>query len=198
MRENLNTIGDYISFEYRGPLHNTDDYRGFGAYRGIDPNLEKPRWHASIDAGGSDDLGMNVYPVIPGVVTKEGWEDSLGNYIVVKHETEYGTAYSVYGHLGTKGGNGYLVEEGDVVDKDTPIGTLGNTTSGSYEEECKEGCMTAHLHFEIRYETNVNTSEGIMGMHWWAFDSNWVYDFFDLGQIYGYFDNAAQGNPPLP
>jgi murein DD-endopeptidase MepM/ murein hydrolase activator NlpD len=189
MRQGINNLDDYILFEYRSPLHETYDYRNFGAYRGKwDYGNNPDIWHVSIDAGVPRDLGIKVYPVLPGVVTKVGWEDtSLGNYIVIKHETEYGNVYSVYGHLGTEVGNGNLVKEGIVVDKNTPIGTLGNTNG-----------MPVHLHFEIRFETNVNASEGISGMDYWAFDSSWIYDFFDLGQIYGYVDNAAQGNPPLP
>ena len=197
MRQGLD-LNASILFEYRGPLHETDDYRYFGDYRGKWDYGDHPDiWHVSIDA--YDDLGTNVYPVLPGVVTDIGWEASLGNYIVIKHETDNGNVYSVYGHLGTKKDNGNLVEDNAVVDKNTPIGTLGNSTTvvgnGTKENVCTKGCMTPHLHFEIRYETNVNAGE-ISGEKFWAFDSNWVYDFFDLGQIYGYVDNA--GNPPLP
>jgi len=189
MRQGLN-FNDSILFEYRGPLHETDDYRFFGDYRGKWDYGDHPDiWHVSIDA--YDDLGTNVYPVLPGVVTKGGWEATLGNYIVIKHETEYGNVYSVYGHLGKKKDEGALIDEGDVVDKNTPIGTLGNT-SGTISN------MTPHLHFEIRYETNVNATEGILGEKYWAFTSSWVYDFFDLGQIYGYVDNAAENDPILP
>jgi RHS repeat-associated protein len=196
IRQGINNLNDYILFEYRGPLHDAYDYRYFGDYRGKDPYKNIDRWHVSVDA--YSHLGANVYPVLPGKVRKIGWEDTLGNYIVIKHETEYGSVYSAYGHLGTKYGNGNLVYEDDIVDKNTPIGILGNTTHGSYEEACTEPCMPAHLHFEIRYEANVNASEGISGMDYWAFDSSWVYYFFDLGQIYGYVDNAAQSKPPLP
>jgi RHS repeat-associated protein len=189
MRQNIKSLDDYILFEYRGPLHETDEYKWFGDYRGKDPNLNIDRWHVSVDA--YDDLGTNVYPVLPGVVTKVGWEASLGNYIVIKHETDNGNVYSVYGHLGTKKENGVLVHKDDVVDKTTPIGTLGNTSETISN-------MEPHLHFEIRYETNVNASEGISGKKFWAFDSSWVYDFFDFGQIYGYVDNATLGKPPLP
>ena len=115
----------------------------------------------------------------------------MGNYIVVKHETEYGNVYSVYGHLGKKKGEGALVEAGDIVDKNTPIGTLGNSSLLIKN-------MPPHLHFEIRYETNVSATEGIHGEKYWAFDSSWVYNLIDLGQIYGYVDNAAEGKLILP
>jgi RHS repeat-associated protein len=187
------TIIDIIMALYRDPLHGEDDYdyRNFGDYRGKDPHNGRDRWHASIDAGNYDNYGESVFPVMPGVVVETGWgESGFGNYIVIQHTIGGNNFYSIYAHLGTTRGNGLLVAEGDAVEQNTPIGTLGNSTTGTSTQPRPPGSVGGidyHLHFELRYETNVNLNgDGYLsGMRYWAFDSNWVNDFFDLGQRYG-------------
>jgi murein DD-endopeptidase MepM/ murein hydrolase activator NlpD len=153
--------------------------------------IGRDRWHASIDAGNYDNYGESVFPVMPGVVVETGWgESGFGNYIVIQHTIGGNNFYSIYAHLGTTRGNGLLVAEGDAVEQNTPIGTLGNSTTGTSTQPRPPGSVGGidyHLHFELRYETNVNLNgDGYLsGMRYWAFDSNWVNDFFDLGQRYG-------------
>jgi murein DD-endopeptidase MepM/ murein hydrolase activator NlpD len=58
--------------------------------------------------------------------------------------------------------------------------------------------MGAHLHFEIRYEQNVNLAENVSLLYakdYWAFDNTWKRKFFDLGLIYGYDEDPSH---PLP
>lgn len=181
---------------YRDPLHGDDDddynYRGFGDYREYYEYGDHPqKWHMSIDAGDKDNFGEVVYPVLPGYVVETGWDDTgFGSYIIIKHSIEGTTYYSLYAHLGsTEENNGRLVTSG-YVDQNTPIGTLGNSTRGTRDNP---GNMTPHLHFEIRYSQNVNPTGGsyLYGRRYWAFDSNWKNDFFDLGLIYGYTENPS-------
>ena len=192
------------SQEYENPLHEEYQYGGFGAYRGLYAyGSNSPIWHSSIDVAGSGVFGSSVHPVLSGVVVEKGWENTgYGNYIIIKHSSPFGDVYSIYAHLGTtKEEDGTYVEEGDVVYKNSTIGTVGNSTTGTRDKACVTDCMDPHLHLEIRYETNVNLSEGnslLNNKDYWAFDSSWVYDFFDLGQIYGYVDNNANSNPDLP
>jgi RHS repeat-associated protein len=183
--------------QYRDPLHSDEDY-GYGTFgdhrdkHPFEPHKDKDRWHAAIDtAGDSKYLDEDVYPVLPGNVVYVGWEDtSLGNFIVVEHDVLGEKLYSVYGHLGTERRTGVDVSTGDSVTQNTPIGSVG--TSGKVD---------THLHFEIRYATNVNLNESenmLRGKDYWAFDSTWYSKFFDLGKIYGYYDNRRAGDPPLP
>lgn len=98
--------------------------------------------------------------------------------------------YSVYGHLGTGREDGVNVSTGSPVTQDTVIGSVGNTNHSNI-----------HLHFEIRYASNVNLNDGevtLRGKDYWAFDSTWHRKFFDLGRIYGYYDNRNAEKPSLP
>ena len=199
------SLNDKVKEKYKDPLRGQDDitYREFGAYRGkwaFDPS--KNIWHVGIDAGCTSCFGTNIYSVLPGEVVEIGWNNSgYGNYIIVKHEVDGVPLYSIYAHLGTtEENNGVLVEEGQIVDNNTPIGTLGNSTTGTRENACEINCMGAHLHFEVRYAQNINLAENesmLARKDYWAFDKTWRSNFFDLGSIYGY----DTGNPteyPLP
>lgn len=76
--------------------------------------------------------GTSVTTTASGVVTFAGWDDNLGNLVVIDHGNGYET---IYGH-----NEKLLVEEGDVVLKGDMISLSGNT-----------GRSTApHLHYEIR------------------------------------------------
>jgi RHS repeat-associated protein len=185
-------IENAVIEQYRDPLHGDEDYnyRNFGEYRFEDTISGRKKWHTSIDAAGSSNLGEAVYPVLQGTVVDVGWEDSLGNFIVVEHDVLGEKLYSVYGHLGIEEGDGVNVSTGSPVTQDTVIGSVGNTNNSE-----------THLHFEIRYASNVNLSDGkvtLRGKDYWAFDSTWHRKYFDLGIIYGYFDNRNAGNLSLP
>ena len=189
-------IENAVFEQYRDPLRGDEEfsYSTFGMYRGkhiYQPYEGEDRWHAAIDTGGGKYFGEDVYPVLPGTIVYVGWEDtSLGNFIVVEHDVLGEKLYSVYGHLGTDRGTGVDVNPGTPVTQETPIGAVGIS-----------GNVDPHLHFEIRYATNVNLNEGeniLRGKDFWAFNSTWHKKFFDLGKIYGYYDNRRVGWPSLP
>jgi murein DD-endopeptidase MepM/ murein hydrolase activator NlpD len=66
-----------------------------------------------------------------GMVTEEGWDNDLGQYVRINHDFEVET---VYGHLSRA-----FVKKGDQVGKGDPLGVVGNTGRS----------LGPHLHFEI-------------------------------------------------
>lgn len=85
--------------------------------------------HRGVDIAGNQ--GTPVVAAAPGKVIKVGYDDVDGNHIVIQHTVR---AKTMYAHLDT-----IAVTEGDIVGRDTQIGTVGAT-----------GLVTGpHLHFEI-------------------------------------------------
>lgn len=90
-------------------------------------------WHTGIDLTGSD----NIYATCNGTVYKTGYDNSYGNYIVVKNSEA--NNYHWYCHLRSIG-----VSTGQAVTRTSIIGQMGAT-----------GNVTGkHLHFEIRDSSN--------------------------------------------
>lgn len=89
-------------------------------------------YHTGIDLTGSD----IIYGTCDGTVTKIGWDDSYGNYIIVKATDG---KYHWFCHLSK-----VTCSEGDKITRETKIGVMGAT-----------GNVTGkHLHFEIRNSSN--------------------------------------------
>ena len=90
-------------------------------------------FHQAIDLAAP--IGTPIKPVSAGKIEIINHNTfGLGNYIVIKHGTEF---YSVYAHL-----NQIKVEKNQAVDKESVIGTVGST-----------GFSTGpHLHLEIIVE----------------------------------------------
>ena len=85
--------------------------------------------HRGVDIAGNQ--GAPIAAAAPGKVVKVGYDDVDGNHIVIQHTAR---AKTLYAHLDT-----IAVAEGDIVERDTQIGTVGST-----------GLATGpHLHFEI-------------------------------------------------
>lgn len=92
-------------------------------------------YHPGIDIAAG--LGMPIHPIIDGVVTETGFDIfGLGNYIVIKHESNF---KSKYAHLGK-----IFVKAGQKVNTENIIGEVGLTghTSGP------------HTHLEITLNGN--------------------------------------------
>lgn len=101
----------------------------------IHPILGYRKLHTGIDYDGADDV---VYAADSGVVIMTVWSNSYGNVTVIDHGMSGGKYFATfYAHQA-----GYLVNEGDVVQKGQPIGAVGST-----------GLSTGpHLHFEVRLD----------------------------------------------
>lgn len=105
-------------------------------------------WNGDIPIGGdgNSDAGHPIYAISNGQVTQAGWLDSLGYYVVIRHDLPYAITVngitttkvvSLYAHLqGTP-----LVSEWSIVAIGHEIGKLGGTGDAR---------GFAHLHFEIR------------------------------------------------
>lgn len=100
---------------------------GFG-YR-IHPILGSLKFHNGIDLSVRH---ANVYSVLHGIVEYSGYDNIIGNYVIVNH----GNYETTYGHLSVR-----FVKPGDLVKAGTVVGISGRTGRVTGE----------HLHFIVRY-----------------------------------------------
>ena len=134
---------EYITNGFDYPVSKPDGEGYYNAQKFGENNHLGDDFNAS--TGGNTDLGDPVYATANGVVTfaddvKGGW----GNIIRILHQLPNGTMVeSLYGHCDT-----ILVQKDQWIKKGDQIGTIG-TAHGHY---------TAHLHFEIR--TNIELQIG--------------------------------------
>ena len=91
-------------------------------------------WHTGIDMVCDND---KIYSSCDGEVTRTGWDDSYGNFIVVKNDTD--GKYHWFCHLSK-----INVSKGQRVSRTSVIGVMGNTGNSTGK----------HLHFEIRNTSN--------------------------------------------
>jgi murein DD-endopeptidase MepM/ murein hydrolase activator NlpD len=114
----------------RSPLEFSRVTSGFGSR--FHPVLKERRAHQGIDFGAP--VGTRVKATGDGIVEFAGRQGGYGNFIILRHQSQYQTAY---GHLNGFAANirkGTRVAQGDV------IGYVGNT-----------GMSTGpHLHYEFR------------------------------------------------
>ncbi|MMZ59040.1 Murein hydrolase activator NlpD precursor [compost metagenome] len=92
------------------------------------------RTHKGIDLVSSD---RSILAADEGVVVFTGTKSGYGNCIIIDHKNGYET---LYGHLSK-----ISVKEGQVVEKGTEIGVMGNTGRST----------GTHLHFEIHKDGSV-------------------------------------------
>lgn len=91
-------------------------------------------WHTGIDLVGESD---KIYSSCNGVVTRTGWDNSYGNFIVVKNNAD--GKYHWFCHLSK-----INVSKGQTVSRTSVIGIMGSTGNSTGK----------HLHFEIRNSSN--------------------------------------------
>lgn len=91
-------------------------------------------WHTGIDMVCDSD---KIYSSCDGEVTKTGWDDSYGNFIVVKNSID--GKYHWFCHLSK-----INVSKGTKVSRTNVIGIMGSTGNSTGK----------HLHFEIRNASN--------------------------------------------
>lgn len=132
---NSNFVSTYVPFKGELPEYQTEDFQlpvsgKLTSVYGYRPKFK--RFHRGIDV--SLNIGDTVKCVLPGIVTKTGYEPGgYGRYVVVSHA---GGIETLYGHLlESRVLPGQKMIAGDAVGLG---GTTGNATG-------------AHLHFETRY-----------------------------------------------
>ena len=91
-------------------------------------------WHTGIDMVCDND---KIYSSCDGEVTRTGWDDSYGNFIVVKNSAD--GKYHWFCHLSK-----ISVSKGNKVSRTSVIGVMGSTGNSTGK----------HLHFEIRNASN--------------------------------------------
>lgn len=93
----------------------------------------KAGYHTGIDLVGDE----KIYATCNGKVTRTGYDNSYGNFIVIKNNDD--GRFHWFCHLSK-----ILVNTGETVSRVTKIGIMGSTGNSSGK----------HLHFEIRNEGN--------------------------------------------
>ncbi|MBN1531518.1 MAG: peptidoglycan DD-metalloendopeptidase family protein [Spirochaetes bacterium] len=113
-----------------------------GRYTSMFGDRTDPHFHESWFHNGLDimaPIGRPIKPIMEGIVIFTGWRGGYGNTVMIQHRDGYS---SLYGHLSS-----IRVKEGEWVDKNSRIGTVGST-----------GRSTGpHLHFTfMRHGETIN------------------------------------------
>ncbi len=95
-----------------------------------DPFTRRPAFHTGVDIAAP--AGAFIYPMASGTVVFSGWRGGYGRTVIVRHADG---VESLYAHNARN-----LVRAGDLVDAQTPLGTVGDSGRSS----------GPHLHFEVR------------------------------------------------
>ncbi len=111
------------------PVNGARISSGFGMRR--HPILGYSKMHQGIDFAAS--TGTPIYAAGDGVVAYKGWRGGYGNYIQVKHNGEYATAYGHISRFPRGMYSGKRVKQGEVI---AFVGSTGRATG-------------PHLHYEI-------------------------------------------------
>lgn len=102
---------------------------GFGMRR--HPILGYSKMHKGVDFGAP--AGTPIYAAGDGEIVEMGWHGGYGNYIRIKHNSKYSTAYAHISRFAKTSGAGKTVKQGQIV---AYVGSTGNSTG-------------PHLHFEV-------------------------------------------------
>jgi len=113
----------------------------------FDTDDEPRRLHLGVDIWGP--AGTPVYSPLDGRVHSFKDNDNPGDYgpaIIIEHDLNGLTLYTLYGHLSRLSLQGLTV--GKAVTKNQQIGTLGNNT--------ENGQWPPHLHFQLMFDMEGN------------------------------------------
>ncbi len=142
----------------RTPLSVIRITSGFGLRR--HPILGYSRMHQGVDFGAAQ--GTPIMAAGDGVVQQRGWVNGYGNFVMIKHNNTYSTAY---GHMSRFG----KISVGSKVKQGQIIGYVGMT-----------GAATGpHLHYEVRANSHqvnpsakqFNLASGLTGHQLTAFNA---------------------------
>lgn len=113
----------------RTPINGARISSGYGKRR--HPVLGYSKMHSGVDFAAPS--GTPIYAAGDGVITKRGRNGSYGNYIKIRHNGTYSTAYAHMKSFSSKLKNGSKVKQGMVIGY---VGTTGRSTG-------------PHLHYEV-------------------------------------------------
>jgi len=114
------------------------------------PILGYSRMHKGIDFAAR--RGTPILAAGDGIITYRGRKGGYGNYVAIKHNSQYSTSYAHASRFNSKFRRGSRVKQGDVI---AYVGTTGRSTG-------------PHLHFEVLKRgkhinpSKVKASSGIM------------------------------------
>lgn len=109
----------------------------------FDTDDEPRRLHLGVDIW--SDAGTPVYAPLDGIVHSYQDNNTIGDYgptIILQHDLDGLTLYSLYGHLSRKSLEG--LSKGTPVSKNRQIATLGNAD--------ENGHWPPHLHFQLMFD----------------------------------------------
>ncbi|GGB15393.1 MULTISPECIES: peptidoglycan DD-metalloendopeptidase family protein [Mucilaginibacter] len=109
----------------------------------FDTDDEPRRLHLGVDIW--SDAGTPVYAPLDGMVHSYQDNNTIGDYgptIILQHDLDGLTLYSLYGHLSRKSLNG--LSKGVPVSKNSQIATIGNAD--------ENGHWPPHLHFQLMFD----------------------------------------------
>jgi murein DD-endopeptidase MepM/ murein hydrolase activator NlpD len=122
------------------PINGARISSGFGMRR--HPILGYSKMHKGVDFAAP--TGTPILAAGSGIITYMGVKGGYGNYVQIKHNADYSTAYGHASKFNKKFKHGNKVKQGDVV---AYVGSTGRSTG-------------PHLHFELIYKGNqVNPSK---------------------------------------
>ncbi|AMW34950.1 M23 family metallopeptidase [Haematospirillum jordaniae] len=113
----------------RTPINGARLTSGFGTR--VHPVLGYSRMHKGVDFAAP--RGTPIYAAGDGVIEIAGFKGSYGNYVRLRHNNEYATAYAHMSAIGKGIATGKRVRQGEVIGY---VGTTGRSTG-------------PHLHYEI-------------------------------------------------
>ncbi len=136
-----------IKANFQAPFADDIEYVVTSEYgERIDPITGEKAFHDGIDLSASE--GTDILASYSGFVIETGYqEEGLGNYIIIEHTIEGQIYRSTYGHLLD---DSIIVSEGQRVDKNEKIATIGSTGKST----------GTHVHFMIS-EVKNNLEETI-------------------------------------
>lgn len=113
----------------RTPINGARLTSGFGTR--VHPVLGYSRMHKGVDFAAP--RGTPIYAAGDGIVESAGFKGSYGNYVRLRHNNEYSTAYAHMSAVGKGVAAGKRVRQGDIIGY---VGSTGRSTG-------------PHLHYEI-------------------------------------------------
>ncbi|MFT5821920.1 MAG: murein DD-endopeptidase MepM/ murein hydrolase activator NlpD [Crocinitomix sp.] len=128
------------------PVGKPDGEGYYNAQRFGENNHLGDDWNGN--GGGDTDFGDTIYSVANGyIVSAENLKGGWGKVIIITHYLQdFSSVHSLYAHCDKM----FFTKKNQLIKRGEPIGTIGNAG----------GIYPAHLHFEMRSDTNLGIGGG--------------------------------------